>query len=170
MKLVGLPGRNPETEPWMQAVLADPAPAPGRIQVARYRHWQEGGEPDVGYEASRLNLTAEDGVIAKSMGTLVLLAQVAGGHQPGWAVLIGTPLNHYDEVNVQRLTRLVASIPVLFIQQKGDFTCPCDRLRNLVGDVGLTEVIEVVGEDHVYRDVDELRALIGSWVEAHAQD
>jgi hypothetical protein len=131
-------------------------------EVARYGHWQDERDPDVAREASRHPVLGRKLVVAKSMGTMVLLAAAAEGC-PEHAVLIGTPINGYSDAQIEALRELPTRLPCLFIQQTDDFTGGAAALRDLVGDV---DFHEVAGSDHVYGDVAQLANLIGSWWKA----
>ena len=100
--VLGLPGRNPETEGWMSELLAE-AGFVG-AEVARYGHWQD-GDPDVAREASNHPVRGRQLVVAKSMGTMVLLAAAEDGY-PERAVLIGTPINGYSDAQIEALREL----------------------------------------------------------------
>jgi hypothetical protein len=163
MKVLGLPGRNPETEAWLEALFA--ALGSPDAEVARYAHWQDGSDPDVAGEARRNPAGDAELVVVKSMGTMVLLAAVADGSLPGAAVLIGTPLAAYDEAQTEALRDLMHRIPCLFIQQTDDFTGGAAELREVLGESAAIE--EVAGSDHVYADVMELAELIRAWEERH---
>ena len=156
--VLGLPGRNPETERWMAALLA--AVGFGDAEVARYRHWQRDVEPDLHKEAAAYPVADRSLVVAKSMGTMVLLAAADEG-VPDRAVLIGVPINAYSDEQVDGLVALAGRIPCLFIQQLEDFTGGAAALQQALGDVASVEAL--VGSDHVYADVDELAALIADW-------
>ena len=159
--VLGLPGRNPETEAWLRKLLRTLALPDA--EVASYGHWQGGVEPDVAGEASRHPVAGRGLVVAKSMGTMVLLAGIEAG-DPERAVLIGTPLQGYDEAQIDALKALAARRPCLFIQQTDDFTGDFAALHALLGDAAT--VVEVPGSDHVYADVDQLAMLIGRWQES----
>jgi len=163
MKMLGLPGRNPETEAWLEALFA--ALGSPDAEVARYAHWQEDTEPDVAEEARRHPVEGAGLVVAKSMGTMVLLTSVADGGLPGAAVLIGTPLVAYSDAHAEALRSLMHRVPCLFIQQTDDFTGGAAELREVLGETASIE--EVAGSDHVYADVMELAELIRAWKERH---
>ena len=156
--VLGLPGRNPETESWLGRLL-DTLGAEDS-EVARYQHWQGNEEPDVAAEAAAHPVAGRTLVVAKSMGTMVLLAAAEGG-DPDRAVLIGVPVQGYSEAQVSALRELAGRLPCLFIQQTDDFTGSASALRVILGDD--VAVTEVPGSDHVYADVDELAALINDW-------
>ena len=156
--VLGLPGRNPETETWMSELLS--AAGCGDAEVARYGHWQDGGDPDVAREALGHSLSGRRLVVAKSMGTMVLLA-AAQRDYPERAVLIGTPIKAYSEAQIEALQALAARLPCLFIQQTEDFTGSAASLRAVLG--GAVTFEEVPGSDHVYADVQALGELISSW-------
>ncbi len=159
--VLGLPGRNHETESWMTALLTELGCA--GAEVARYDHWRSGGDPDIGREAGRHPVAGRELVVAKSMGTMVLLASAAQG-APARAVLIGTPIGAYPQAQVQALQALIGRLPCLFIQQKDDFTGTAAALQAVVGDSAELRVI--AGSDHVYADVAELAGLIRRWQDA----
>ena len=159
--VLGLPGRNPETEGWMSALLI--ALGNADAEVVRYRHWQSGGDPDVASEAIEHPVAGRRLVVAKSMGTMVLLAGAENG-APERAVLIGTPIRSYTDAQVQALQTLAAGVPCLFIQQANDFTGSAASLRAVLGDQVVLR--EVAGSDHVYADVEELSILIEGWQSA----
>ena len=156
--VLGLPGRNPETEGWLTALMR--ALGNAEAEVARYAHWQHGGDPDVAAEAATYPVAERTLVVAKSMGTMVLLAAVEKG-DPARAVLIGTPVDVYSPAQVEALKALSVRVPCLFIQQTDDFTGRAANLRVVLG--AEADLREVAGSDHVYADVDELALLIGRW-------
>ncbi len=155
---LGLPGRNPETERWMAELLA----ACGRAdaEVARYGHWRGEEEPDVAREVASYPVAGRELVIAKSMGTMVLLAAAEAG-LPFCAVLIGVPISAYSADQVEGLRVLAGQIPCLFIQQAEDFTGSAAALQEALGEAASVNV--VAGADHIYADVEELATLITSW-------
>ena len=168
MRLIALPGRNPETEAWMRALVAclDLSHLDLNLEEAAvvcYRHWDDGGEPDVAFEAQRLELAVGDLVISKSLGTLVLLTAARSGCMPVGGVFIGTPIRGYSESNVGDLKAFANSCATLFIQQTSDFTGTCAELEGVLGDVAFGSLVEVAGDDHVYADVDRLAEIIESW-------
>jgi len=157
--VLGLPGRNPETESWMSSLLA--TLRLNDTEVASYGHWRKGEAPDIAQEADRFPIAARSLVIAKSMGTMVLLAAAETG-RPERAVLIGTPIDAYSDAQAEVLKSLITSLPILFVQQTNDFTGSAASLRALLG--AEATILEMVGSDHVYADVDELAMLIGGWL------
>lgn len=168
MNIVGFPGRNPETESWMKTLLVPLASADRTAVIARYSHWNaEGsaeGMPDVALEAARCSIGQDDLVVAKSMGTMVLLAAIALDQMPARAVLIGTPLKGYSESQMRELKALSTTIPCLFIQQTDDFTGSHAQVLSSVGsDSTMTTVRQVEGADHIYSDTEALTALILDW-------
>ena len=166
MNLYGLPGRDQATEAWMTDLLKKLALGQGGWQLQSYRHWQSGLEPDVGFEAIRVAVSDTDMVVAKSLGTLVLLTAAAGNVSPASAVLIGVPLVAYDAERRASLREFAAARPTLFIQQTGDVTGSYDELADVVRGISTVTLAEVAGEDHVYSDTDELKSLIENWYQS----
>ncbi|MEM8766116.1 MAG: hypothetical protein AAGE43_01630 [Pseudomonadota bacterium] len=162
MRIVGLPGRNPETEAWLEVLLASVAPDHAEVQVHRYRHWDEDAVPDLAGEIACAEVKGADLVVAKSMGTLVLLGAVASGKAPDCAVLIGTPLAACGSEERRALRGLADLIPCCFIQQREDFTGSSAELAEVLGPAA-TGLNVVEGSDHVYADTDELARCIAAW-------
>ena len=156
--VLGLPGRNPETENWLASLLE--TLGEHDAEVARYRHWQNDSDPDVDSEATAHPVAGRKLVVAKSMGTMVLLASAEQG-DPDRAVLIGVPVHGYAEAQIDALQALARRRPCLFIQQTDDFTGSAATLREILGEGVVLE--EVAGSDHIYADVDELASLISNW-------
>jgi len=163
MNLYGLPGRDQATEAWMTELLKKLALGQDGWQLQSYRHWQSGLEPDVAYEADRVAVNETDMVVAKSLGTLVLLTAAAGEVSPAWAVLIGIPLVAYDAGRRTSLREFAGGRPTLFIQQTRDVTGSHAELADVVRGISTVTLAEVAGEDHVYSDTDELKSLIENW-------
>lgn len=167
MNIIGLPGRNLETEAWMQELLA--SLDLGTPEVLHYRHWDDGGDPDVPTEARRLEGGTADLVIAKSMGTLVAAsAYDSFGFVPSRAVLIGCPVAHLPPEAHKRYRQLAERVPTLLIQQRDDLTGSYDALAAIVAGCACARAVEIPGADHVYPDLAELVEIIRPWVVAHA--
>ncbi len=163
MKLIGLPGRNQETEAWLRELFG--LLALGDCEVVRYRHWSADAEPDVTHEAEGLRNRTADLVIAKSMGTIVTTAaHSACSFRPSRAVLIGSPVAHLAPEMLARYRDLAEQIPTLFIQQSADFTGTFAQLMRIVGDCKRSDAYEVPGADHVYSDTAELASIIRAWL------
>jgi hypothetical protein len=163
MNLYGLPGRDRATEAWMTDLLGKLALGQDGWQLQSYQHWQTGLEPDIGFEANRVAVNDTDLVIAKSLGTLVLLTAAAAEVSPASAVLIGVPLAAYDAQRRASLQAFAGARPTLFIQQTDDVTGSFAELADIVGGISTVTLEEVAGEDHAYSDTDELKSLIENW-------
>ena len=163
MRVIGLPGRNPETEAWMQSLTASLQLGQTATEVAHYRHWDAGGDPDVAHEAGLIRFRSDDLVIGKSMGTMVLLAGAGLSGLPRRAVFIGTPISAYPAESIEALQRFAAAVPSLFIQQSADFTGSYASLEAVVGELSAVSLAEIAGEDHVYAETAELKTIIESW-------
>ncbi len=150
----------------MKSLLSPLESAERTSVIAQYVHWETDDAPDVAAEAARCRIRADDLVVAKSMGTMVLLEAFAAGRVPGMAVLIGTPLNGYEESQVDKLKALVATIPCLLIQQTDDFTGSFAQVAAAVGsDSEMTRLEQVDGGDHVYADTEMLASIIRQWLQ-----
>jgi hypothetical protein len=164
MKILGLPGRDAATEAWLWELLGAIGGGKHDGSVPVYRHWYVDQPPDPIYEAAQLSVTGVDLVVAKSMGTMVLLEMVKRGFAPGAAVLIGVPLIGYSEAQRLELKSLVAQLRCLCIQQTDDLTGSFHQLAEVVGEGGAT-LREVPGSDHVYPDTRQLATLITAWLD-----
>lgn len=148
----------------LEGLSAGPSTSRARTGIVRYRHWDTGGPPDVAFEAGRCEIGTDDLVVAKSMGTMVLLEAVALGQLPAEVVLIGTPVKGYSDTQVAQLKALAAACPCLFIQQSDDFTGSHAELVSVLGsEPGAAVIRKVDGSDHIYADTDELVAIIEEW-------
>jgi len=163
MNLIGLPGQNPQTEAWLRKLTDSLEIGQSASTVAHYRHWDDSSRPDVAFEAQRLQFGAEDVVVAKSMGTMVLLAHCELGSRPARAVFIGTPLAGYSDSHIAQVQAFADAVPTLFIQQTSDVAGSYVAVNEVVGDTRCASMAEVAGEDHVYSDVDELKVIIEDW-------
>jgi hypothetical protein len=163
VNLIGLPGRNAETEAWMTSLLEGLSISRQTASVARYRHWDDASEPDLAHEASRLTINDADLVVAKSMGTLVLLTHCLQHSPPFRAVFIGTPLKAYSSEKLASLKTFANQTPSLFIQQKSDIAGSFADLEPVVRQCAKATLAQIPGEDHIYADTDELATIIKNW-------
>ena len=167
MKIIGLPGRNQETDGWLNELLA--LLALGEYEVVRYRHWADGAEPNIAHEMEALRGRAADLVVAKSMGTIVATtAYRSASFRPARAVLIGSPIGQSTPELQALYSALAEGIPTLFIQQTADFTGTFVQLESIVRGCAHGQLAEVPGNDHAYRDTAGLASIISSWVSANA--
>jgi pimeloyl-ACP methyl ester carboxylesterase len=161
--VIGLPGRNAETEDWMRSLCARLGFA--QAEVLHYRHWDDPVPADAAFEAHRLAGRAIDMVIGKSLGTLVAaLAHDAESFRPGLAILIGVPLRGLEDWHLAAYRRLATRVPTLFVQQSQDFTGSHAELFAWARSFERATVVEVPGTDHAYADLEALEAVIGPWL------
>ena len=163
MKLLGLPGRDQATDAWLRGLMLAVGDGEHELTIPSYRHWGSEQAPDPAFEASALGAPRADLVIAKCMGTMVLLELCAAGMQPDRVVLIGVPLVGYSAAQRNALSELVVQVPCLCIQQTDDFTGSFIALSELLADSAAT-LAEVPGADHVYADTRLLAQLINDWL------
>ena len=116
MKILGLPGVKFETHQSMQDLLSDLHVPPYEFLVAHYRHWTNGQDPDVNYEACCHANKLVDFVIAKSLGTYIsTIAFDSFNFRPQKAVFIGTPIKRHSENNFELLLNFARSVPTVFL-------------------------------------------------------
>ena len=164
MQVIGLPGRHPDTELWLRAVLiAAELPVLG---IAHYRHWDEAVDPDVEWESQLLCEQTPDLLIAKSLGTAIAArAFVYHQFRPKGAILIGTPYRVLDPAEVALLRQFAEGVETLFIQQAED---PGGAASELAATLQLCrgEVVAVPGSDHLYKDTASLADIVQRWTES----
>jgi hypothetical protein len=163
MFVIGLPGQSVGTEAWMRSLfgslgIADP---PARVQ--HYRHWDDHDVPDIDWEATRVRSETPELVLAKSLGTLITIRAYAEyGFRPLRAVLMGTPIRHYTDHQVEVLCDFVDHIPTLVIQQTADSKGPYAMLAGVLPELARSAMCEIPGENHYYAP-DVVRPLFEGW-------
>ena len=163
MKIIGLPGRNKETEGWLRQLLA--SLALGEAEVVRYRHWTDDTDPNITHETEALRGRAVNLVVAKSMGTIVATtAYLSASFRPARAVLIGSPVAELTHELRALYRGFAEEISTLFIQQTADFTGTFAQLEAIVQGCAHTRLVEVPGKDHGYGDTVAVASIIASWI------
>lgn len=168
MNILGLPGRNDATGPWMDRILSNVASNSDRHETQYYQAWQNNTEVDEDYELAKAAGFQPDLIIAKSLGTLLTLI---GYHRKvltaSHCVLIGIPVSNLQAEEHEMLSDWqMTGVKTLFIQQTNDVTGSVAALNDIVPNSKKITVREIPGEDHVYGDVDELVTLIQDWIAA----
>lgn len=105
-------------------------------------------------------------LIAKSLGVMIgLLACSKAMISPQQVVFIGTPVTSFREENID-LRQLVSTlnVPCLFFQQTHDIVGSCASLRENISDIPLVELIEILGDNHQYKDLKLLARHIKRWL------
>ncbi len=167
MKILGMPGVNPQTGPWMDNILGGVASAGDRAQTQHYGFWTSGEERvDAAAELQIVSSFDPELIVAKSMGTLLTLRGVSDGMlQPKQCVLIGIPVAG-SGAGIDLLLRWhELNLPTLFIQQELDRTGTFEQLSALVNPESRCTLVAVPGSDHVYADTAVLIKLINDWRE-----
>lgn len=162
-----LPGQNADNWNWAKDLSARLGKATGHdCPVFEYPWWKD---PTIRIDPEGIarSLTAMNHsvIVAKSVGTLICsLAIHRGFIQPEKVVLIGIPLNTVgaEEISwLQEIPRL--GVKVLVIQQSNDKVGKyADIVARLPGSG--VDFIEVVGEDHRYRDTGSISKLCIDWL------
>jgi len=165
MKILGLPGINPATEQWMKKLLSTIDLNQTEIAIQQYQCWTHpGSKLNFEKEASIAAKSKPDIVIAKSIGTRVLLcASTNGLISANTCVLIGIPIQGYSDSEISVLNKLCALESTLIIQQKDDPVGSFSMLASKILDTSLCKMAIVPGSDHLYSDIDELKVIIEPW-------
>ena len=165
MKILGLPGINPVTGPWLQSLIDIMDLEQPDSTVQHYQCWfTPGSGLDLEFEADLAGQADPDLVIAKSIGTRVaLFSYTRNLLSADRYVFIGTPLKGYSDKEIELLGRFCASVPVLLIQQTGDKAGSYSSLVSLIPAAATCRIAEVPGSDHVYSDINLLKEIIETW-------
>ena len=168
-----LAGANPKNKEWIYS-LKDKLSSvcTDEISVFEYSHWDMGGEIDISGETAKLSrYLSEEGVpiiIAKSAGSLITLkACQETNFTPEKAIFIGFPIR-YAQANSISHTSLLSDFdaPTLYIQTEhdpmGSYQDICEITKNLPNE----RTVCIDGNDHNYKDIDELVRLINLFYES----
>lgn len=168
MKVLGLPGRKPETLAQMQGLLDRLEIGQTQAVVRPHSFWDRAdvSNPDVSPDALAVSDSGADLVISKSIGNLiVMLARDRHGFSPQACVFLATPLARFiPEGWIPLLEAHCAAIPTLFIQQTADYNGAYRDVAAIVAGHPRCTAIEIPGDDHRYEDIDLIAPLIETWV------
>lgn len=165
MKIHVLPGIKQKTEAWAHKLLHELGASENSCNVQRYLHWDCDDDClQSANELERLKDCEMDLLIGKSLGVMLgLQACQQNIIHPAKAVFIGTPVTTFIEENLN-LGQLSADlkIPTLYIQQKDDIVGSAADLRESLESN--TELIEIPGHNHQYKDIKLLARNIKKWL------
>ncbi len=168
MKVLGLPGRKPETLGQMQGLMDRLEIGQTEAVVRPHSFWDRAdvSNPDISPDPLAVSVSAADLVISKSIGALiVMLARDRHSFAPQACVFLGTPLARFvAEGWVPLLEAHCAAIPTLFIQQTADYNGAYRDLAAIVARHPLCTAREIPGGDHLYEDLELIAPLIEAWV------
>ena len=168
MKILGLPGRKPETLAQMQGLIDRLEIGQTEAVVRPHSFWDRAdvSTPDVSPDALAVSGSGADLVISKSIGNLiVMLARDRHGFAPQACVFLGTPLARLiPEGLLPLLEAHCAAGPTLFIQQTADYNGAYRDVAAIVDRHPLCTAVEIPGDDHRYEDLDLIAPLIEAWV------
>jgi pimeloyl-ACP methyl ester carboxylesterase len=161
LRILGLPGRLPETAPRIAALGRALG---GEVEVQRYAAWPGDPIPDEVAEAARAAGHSPDLVIAMSFGCLVAMAaRETHGLTAKAYVFLGAPVRRLAvEGRLGLLARQAQAAPTLFIQQTEDFTGPYRELLAALPREAVAH--EVPGADHVYDAAAGLAGVVARWL------
>lgn len=166
MKILGLPGQNDATGPWMDEILSGDRGSDDEALTQYYEFWKSpGSQLDFGLELDKASRFSPDVVVAKSLGAILTLRGVANGSlTPQECVLIGVPVRSLQEPGRDALSQWHEKpFRTLFIQQADDVVGGFDELSKLVPDAENCTLVRVTGSDHIYADTSGLIEIINEW-------
>ncbi len=168
MKLILLPGNSPKNKPWIDKVTKSLSGKFQSTYTQYYDHWNQ----DIGYidfdkETEKLlkNIKGDERyiVFAKSVGIMLTLKAISNKKiNPLMCIFVGTP------TTAEKLDEFFKdyTIPTLFIQQENDPLTSFDKLAEKVSNLDLDNAIvkEIEGNDHKYKNIEELSELVTKFV------
>lgn len=166
MKILGLPGQNDATGPWMDDILSGIRGDDDQTLTQYYECWgKPGSQLDLRLELDKASRFSPDLVVAKSLGAVLTLMGVSNGSlTPRECVLIGVPVRGLQAPGREALSRWhERAVRTLFIQQADDVVGGFGELAKLVPESKDCTMVRVAGGDHIYRDTAELIRLINEW-------
>ena len=165
MKILGLPGINPVTGPWMQRLLGSIDLNQSGSIVQQYQCWAvPGTKINLAVEAGIAAKAEPDIVIAKSIGTRVAIYSFTNGLiSPHACIFLGIPLRGCSNDEISALQKLCTSVPTLLVQQTDDPAGSFSTLASGIPASPTCTTSEVPGNDHVYGNIDQLKQIIEPW-------
>jgi predicted alpha/beta-hydrolase family hydrolase len=166
MNILGLPGKNDSTGPWMREILAAISSQGDIVETQYYDAWKKpGAEIDEKLEIAIAEKFSPSLIVAKSMGAIITILGVSLRKvMPIECVLIGVPVNSLLQEERSILSAWPdAGIRTLFIQQSSDMTGSYNQLVDLVPSSEDITLAEIEGSDHAYSNTNEIARIIRNW-------
>ena len=163
MNILAIPGKMPATKAWLQSVLSGTTLSKQNIKCHQFIAWNNDQEFDVDSEANELPAGHYDLLITKSIGTLIALKSSKVTYDK--LIFIGVALSLYSDKDKELLVSLKdKSISVLIIQENHDPFGFFDEIKSVMGKNNNIQCVEVTGEHHQYKNVEELSRIIDTWL------
>ena len=162
MKILFLPGANPETQELAHNLLSTMPGLTVELSVVDYQFWQKGIEPNLEYELEHIfnvfSFQQYDLILAKSIGCLVLLeAAYRNILSFKKAALMGAPLSLADKIGLNPdALSLLKQERFSCIHQQNDQVCPASYLQQF----SIQNLYQIPGKDHLYTDFESYRTFI----------
>lgn len=167
MKILGLPGRNPQTGPWMEKVLKA-IDVEGSEKITQYyAAWKSGGsQADPKQEVDIAASHKPDLIVAKSIGSVIAVNAITKDRlSPKYQVFIGVPFKGLGEPQRKLFLDFCnREKPTLFIQQANDPAGAYAVMAEHLPKSEFNTLKEVPGADHKYDDVEQLGSIISEWI------
>lgn len=168
MHLILLGGNSSKNKSWVEEIAETLSDLFEDTHIQYYRHWEEGGAMDMGFELRRLvdyaSEPEEYAVFAKSAGVMLALRAIQDGDfMPARCVFVGAPLGSSAPEYLSEY-----AIPTLYIQQTNDPIKPFEKVKNVVENTRSEHqhFLEIPGDNHHYTElgyfIDDVRTFFSS--------
>lgn len=144
------------------------------VTSMEYDHWYSDSEMNYEKELNKLEEVVKDKnievVVAKSIGTYLSTKAIKRGIlHPKQIIFLGYPLKFLQERNLSYMEDLLSvkdNYSITFIQQEFDPMCSSKKLEEILD--GRIPVITVLGDDHSYGDVEDIKVHADEFIKANS--
>jgi len=175
MKLVLLPGNDARNQTWIREVRDSISDKFDGSYLQGYGHWGSGKTViDLNTELQKLYaseaILSPYTIFAKSAGVLLSLKGMYDKMlMPQRCIFVGTPV-HFAKQNRFPLESWITAyqVPTLFIQKSRDPAATFGFLKGYLEKRGVKNhtMVEMPGDDHDYKEIDELNRIINDYLKA----
>lgn len=166
MNLLILGGYSDYNKEWVESIKKTFGDLFESTEIMYYDNWADYKEDaDIRPEVEKLKKIAEGKenliVLAKSVGVALTLQAVHNGYiKPDKCIFLGTAYE-WSKQNGWDMDVLLKDfdIPALFFQQTDDTTASFKKIKEVLEALNVKnyDMVELPGEDHKYRDVQDIR-------------
>ena len=166
MELLLLSGNSVHTREWIEAVERELKPLFSSTYIHYYNHWKTGEKIiDLNYESDKLSTYLKDKqryvIFGKSAGAVLALKCIFERKiDPTCCMFVGIPIHWCDSMNLP-IRKWINNFKTqsYFIQKTNDPMINFKHLTILLEEqkVKNAKVIEIMGEDHHYENIIELK-------------
>lgn len=162
MNVLLLPGANPVSIKWLKQLASQLDLQESECTLIEYSFWTGStSAPNLDNEVSQIPSKHFDIVLAKSLGSLILM-QAGGKHLTfDRALLFGVPLKIMNETGFNKNNlKMLNNDSVLVVQQRHDKLGSSDDLINS----SVKNMLVIEGFDHQYSNTEAFLPAINKWL------